>query len=387
VAREVAGSIPVHHPIGEGTFPSPLAWRSHAIQHRRLCLSRAFLCFLSVCRRGFGSSFLARVSDLRLRSSTLLVKRPVCPTEPGGFDSHDERSSPLLRKWSARPVEARKEPVRFRREALRILQSGAPSGRITALQAEMSGFNSRRLHCPVEQTEAHRKTWNRPAKAAPMTCYLERGCGVRRGLRMHRSVGSRGLRMGSAFSQEVASHGSMRVRSPPGQLRVSVPVVKRKSCVATNDALGVRLPPGTHRSCVETEIMRASEARVASSTLARSSAGNAIRGGWAHNPRDNHRAQIPGPLPTLCTPGVGELHELGLECSTHSAATTPGSVSGEALCPTNRSRRVRSPGPVLLFTAVVAEWQTRQVEDLEGSLPCEFDSRRLHSLLARMAKR
>jgi hypothetical protein len=35
--------------------------------------------------------------------------------------------------------------------------SGAPSGRVTALQAEISGFDSRRLHCPVEQTEAHRK--------------------------------------------------------------------------------------------------------------------------------------------------------------------------------------------------------------------------------------
>jgi hypothetical protein len=68
-------------------------------------------------------------------------------------------ASPLLRKWSARPVEARKEPVRFRRGALNIRVfdsrissfqyriSGAPSGRVTALQAEISGFNSRRLHC------------------------------------------------------------------------------------------------------------------------------------------------------------------------------------------------------------------------------------------------
>ena len=35
--------------------------------------------------------------------------------------------------------------------------SGAPSGRVTALQAEISGFDSRHLHCPVEQKAAHRK--------------------------------------------------------------------------------------------------------------------------------------------------------------------------------------------------------------------------------------
>src|SRR5437588_3580760 len=127
---------------------------------------------------------------------------------------------PLWRKWSARPAEDRKEPVRFRRGALReslngrapprrggaessILSSrtndssGAPSGRVTALQAEISGFNSRHLHCQC-----------------------------RRRSRAERLSGTE----------------EMRVRFPP-------------------TALGSR---------VETEIIRASEARVASSILAES---------------------------------------------------------------------------------------------------------------------
>jgi hypothetical protein len=46
--EEAVGSIPTTlTAYCQGTFPSPLAWRSHAIQHRRLCFSRAFWSFVS----------------------------------------------------------------------------------------------------------------------------------------------------------------------------------------------------------------------------------------------------------------------------------------------------------------------------------------------------
>jgi hypothetical protein len=262
--------------------------------------------------------------------------------------------------------------VRFALRAPRSIGGAVGTGHCLASRDKRVRLPPPPLPCRANGSSPEKRETG-TAKAAPMTCYLayegvgcDEGCGCTvawpRGCAWEARFPIRRFAWIDAGSNPVrAMPSSLNGRAPlryggdagsiPADGSQSVPVLKWTSCEATNLASEVRILPGTpSRSRGETEIIRASEARVASSILAESTA---------------LRAQ-----------GADEPHKLGLEGSFPSAATTPGSVSGETHCPTHRCSRVRFPGSALI--AVVAKWQTRQVEGLVGSLPCEFESRRPH---------
>lgn len=229
-------------------------------------------------------------------------------------------ASPLLRKWSARPVEARKEPVRFRRGALCFIGGAVGTGHCLASRDKRVRLPPPPLPCRAKGSSPEKRETG-TVKAAPMTCYLEtilggvgcdRGCGCT-------VAWPRGCAWEARFP--IGRFAWIDAGSNPARatLADTVPVLKWTSCEATNLASEVRLLPGTPaRSRGEAEIIRASEARVASSILAEST--------------------------TLRALGADEPHKLGLDGSNPSAATTPSSVSGETHCPTNRCSRVRFPG-------------------------------------------
>ena len=167
-------------------------------------------------------------------------------------------ATPLLRKWSARPVETRKEPVRFRRGALRESLNGrAPPRRggdessiLSSRTRDSTGGAVGTGHCLASRDKRVR------LPPPPLPCKA-----IGSSPAMPSSLNGRApLRYGG----DCGFDSRRRLSSCP---RVEMDIMR-----GYEPRVGGSTPSGdtASRSRVETEIIRASEARVASSILAES---------------------------------------------------------------------------------------------------------------------